>query len=75
VPIGSYGARYEAAVTSARAVLEREAQFRAGQVSPAGLFVYQFEVLSRNRLGYDDGLARSSLADSQRDHRAHARGP
>jgi len=37
-------------------VLEREAQFRAGQVSPAGLFVYQFEVISRNRLGYDAGL-------------------
>ena len=37
-------------------VLEREAQFRAGQISPAGLFVYQFEVVSRNRLGYDAGL-------------------
>jgi hypothetical protein len=38
-------------------VLEREAEYRAGQVSPAGLFVYQFEVLCRNRLGYADGLA------------------
>jgi hypothetical protein len=37
-------------------VLEREAQYRAGAVSPAGLFVYQFEVLCRNRLGYDAGL-------------------
>ncbi len=37
-------------------VLEREAQFRAGAVSKAGLFVYQFEALSRNRLGYDGGL-------------------
>jgi hypothetical protein len=37
-------------------VLEREAQYRAGAVSPAGLFVYQFEVLSRNRLGYSAGL-------------------
>jgi hypothetical protein len=37
-------------------VLEREAQFRAGAVSPAGLFVYQFEVLCRNKLGYDEGL-------------------
>ncbi len=37
-------------------VLEREAEFRAGQISPAGLFVYQFEVVSRNRLGYDAGL-------------------
>ena len=38
-------------------VLEREASYRAGEATPAGLFVYQFEVLSRNRLGYDEGLA------------------
>jgi hypothetical protein len=37
-------------------VLEREADYRAKQVSAAGLFVYQFETLSRNRLGYDEGL-------------------
>jgi hypothetical protein len=37
-------------------VLEREAEYRAGQVTPAGLFVFQFEVLARNRLGYDAGL-------------------
>ncbi len=37
-------------------VLEREAQFRAGNVGRPGLFVYQFEVLCRNRLGYDGGL-------------------
>jgi hypothetical protein len=37
-------------------VLEGEARFRADQPSPAGLFVYEFEVLSRNRLGYEDGL-------------------
>jgi hypothetical protein len=37
-------------------VLEREAEYRAGAVSPPGLFVYQFEVLSRNRLGYDAGI-------------------
>jgi hypothetical protein len=37
-------------------VLQREAEYRAGRVSPAGLFVYQFEVLSRNRLGYDAGM-------------------
>ncbi len=42
---------------SALLVLEREAAYRAGQLSAAGLFVYQFEVLSRNRLGYDEGLA------------------
>lgn len=38
-------------------VLEREAQYRTGTPSPTGLFVYQFEVLCRNRLGYDEGLA------------------
>lgn len=37
-------------------VLEREAEYRAGPAKPAGLFFYQFEVLSRNRLGYDEGL-------------------
>jgi hypothetical protein len=37
-------------------VLEREAQYRSGAPSPQGLFVYQFETLSRNRLGYDEGL-------------------
>lgn len=41
-------------------VLEREARYRAGepQVPPTrpGLFVYQFEAISRNRLGYDEGL-------------------
>jgi hypothetical protein len=37
-------------------VLEREAEYRAKQLTPAGLFFYQFEVLSRNRLGYDEGL-------------------
>jgi hypothetical protein len=38
-------------------ILEREASYRAEQPSPSGLFVYQFEALSRNKLGYDDGLA------------------
>ena len=47
---------------SALLVLEREAEYRAGRVTPAGLFVYQFEVLCRNRLGYDPGL-RDMAAD------------
>jgi hypothetical protein len=38
-------------------VLQREAECRAAAVSRPGLFVYQFEVLCRNRLGYDEGLA------------------
>lgn len=38
-------------------VLQREAEYRAGVLTRPGLFVYQFEVLCRNRLGYDAGLA------------------
>lgn len=43
------------------AVLAAEAQYRAGrfegsQPTRQGLFLYQFEVLCRNRLGYDRGL-------------------
>jgi hypothetical protein len=49
-------------VETALLVLEREATYRAGQPTPPGLFVYQFEVLSRNRLGYDEGLV-SMAAD------------
>lgn len=37
-------------------VLQREAEYRAGAPTPQGSFVYQFEVLCRNRLGYDEGL-------------------
>lgn len=47
-------------------VLEREAQYRSGTPTPQGLFVYQFETLSRNRLGYDEGLRRMQ-ADSMYD--------
>ena len=42
---------------TALVILEREANYRAGQLTAPGLFVYQFEALSRNRLGYDGGLA------------------
>jgi hypothetical protein len=42
---------------TATLILEREANYRAGNWTLAGLFVYQFEVLCRNRLGYDEGLA------------------
>lgn len=37
-------------------VLEREAEYRAGQPTVPGLYIYQFEAISRNRLGYDEGL-------------------
>lgn len=43
-------------VETALLLLEREATYRAGQPTMPGLFVYQFEALSRNRLGYDEGL-------------------
>lgn len=48
------GLRFE--MPLALLVLEREAEYRAKQLTTAGLFFYQFEVLSRNRLGYDAGL-------------------
>ncbi len=37
-------------------ILRREAEYRAGNPSPQGIFLYQFESLCRNRLGYDRGL-------------------
>lgn len=37
-------------------VLAREARYRAEGASPQGLFLFQLEVLSRNRMGYDAGL-------------------
>jgi hypothetical protein len=43
-------------IDTALLVLQRQAEYLAGQPTPAGLFVYQFEVLCRNRLGYDRGL-------------------
>lgn len=46
---------------TALVILEREAEYRSGQPTPAGLFIYQFECLSRNRLGYDKGMA--AMAD------------
>jgi hypothetical protein len=37
-------------------MIEREAQYRAAGATKAGLFVFQFECVARNRLGYLDGL-------------------
>jgi len=37
-------------------VLQREAEYRARSASPQGVFLYEFETLCRNRLGYDRGL-------------------
>jgi hypothetical protein len=37
-------------------VLEREATYRAEKPTKTGLFVYHFETIARNRLGYIDGF-------------------
>ncbi|MGD0516508.1 MAG: hypothetical protein ABSA26_03150 [Thermoguttaceae bacterium] len=37
-------------------ILQREAEFRAQNPSCQGIFLFQFETLCRNRLGYDRGL-------------------
>ena len=37
-------------------ILEREARYKADGPTLSGLFVYQFEAMSRNRLGYGKGL-------------------
>lgn len=37
-------------------ILEKEAEYRAKGADPQGIFLYQFETLCRNRLGYDRGL-------------------
>ncbi len=44
------------AIEQALLILEREAKYRADGPPTAGLFVYQFEAISRNRLGYGRGL-------------------
>lgn len=37
-------------------ILRREADYRAAGTTPQGMFLYEFECLCRNRLGYDRGL-------------------
>ena len=37
-------------------ILRREAEYRSGSPTQQGIFLYQFEALCRNRLGYDRGL-------------------
>jgi hypothetical protein len=41
-------------------VLEREALYKAEKPTKPGLFVYQFETIARNRLGYLDGFTAMS---------------
>jgi hypothetical protein len=45
-------------------ILRREADYRAADPSRQGIFLYQFEVLCRNRLGYDRGLEAVALDPS-----------
>ncbi len=47
--------------TIALEILEREAEYRSSAATRAGLFMFQFESLCRNRLGYDKGLEAVSL--------------
>jgi len=48
-------ARFDARI--ALQVLEKEAEYLGGEKpTPQGLFLYQFETLSRHRLGYQEGL-------------------
>ena len=42
-------------------ILRREAEYRTEKPTRQGLFLFQFEVLCRHRLGYDGGLA--AIAD------------
>ncbi len=44
-------------VVTAVEILRHEAGYRADSPAQQGLFLYQFEVLCRNRLSYDRGLA------------------
>jgi hypothetical protein len=47
-------------MATALLALEREAAYRADNPTRQGLFVYQFETICRNRLGYWDGLTAMS---------------
>jgi len=49
-------------------VLQHEAEYRSESPTPVGLFVYQFESISRNKLGYDRGMEAMSQ-DTMYDER------
>src|SRR5260221_11526322 len=50
------GLRYS--MDAALLTLEGEAKYRAENPSRPGLFVFEFEVLCRHRLGYEEGIRR-----------------
>ena len=37
-------------------IMQSEVEYRIANASPAGMFIFQFEVICRNRLSYDRGL-------------------
>lgn len=43
-------------INTALKILHKLAKYMSKKPTRAGLFIYQFESLSRNRLGYDDGM-------------------
>ena len=43
-------------VRVALSILEKEADYRSGETTPQALFIYQFESVARNRLGYSESL-------------------
>jgi hypothetical protein len=47
-------------MSTALLALEREASYKAEKPTKPGLFIYQFETIARNRLGYLDGLGAMS---------------
>jgi hypothetical protein len=49
-------------------ILQREAEYRAAGRSPAGMFMFQFESLCRNRLRYDQGLEAMARDPIYNDH-------
>src|SRR5262245_4399430 len=55
---------------TALVLLEREATYRANQPTRPGIFVYQFEGISRNKLGYDEGLS-AMMDDPMYDEHWH----
>src|SRR5262249_3477690 len=54
---GTEQERNKFSTDTALLVLQRQAEYLAGKPTPSGLFIYQFEVIARNKLGYDEGLA------------------
>ncbi len=47
-------------IDTALRILEADARYRVDLATPAGFFLFQLEVLSRNRLHYDHGLLAAS---------------